>query len=167
MLSEWTMGMPARAYTYDGAGRMVEARVLTLTTRFRYTSAPLSASNGLGTRLAVEVVGRGTTTYTLDYADGGRVLAEATITGTTRYLYGYDCLGEFASSGWLYYLTDGSGYVRQGANTQGQVVSGKTPAFVPVFCGLFDPDGAVREPPGLRRGVRLEHWADLQRRQVL
>jgi hypothetical protein len=121
---------------------------LTLTTRFKYTSASLSAGNGLGARLAVtegNVVGRGTTTYTLDYAASGRVLAEATITGTTLYLYGHDCLGQFADlqscglgpCGWLYYLADGLGYVRQGADELGQVVDS----------WLFDPDGGVLEGP--------------------
>ncbi len=60
----------------------------------------------------------------------------------------YVTLGE-----WLYYLADGSGYVRQGADEQGQVVDS----------WLFDPDGSVlasaaraegsSEPPGVRRGV--------------
>ncbi|MBN1889168.1 MAG: RHS repeat protein [Thermoflexales bacterium] len=61
MLAEWTRGLPARAFTYDGAGRMVEARVLTLTTRFRYTLA-LQSAMALGARLVVtegNVVGRG------------------------------------------------------------------------------------------------------------
>ena len=78
MLAEWTQGYPVRTFTYDGAGQMVEATVFTLTTRFTY--------NGLGARVAVEVVGlapkglrpegQGATTYKLDYAAGNRILAE-------------------------------------------------------------------------------------------
>jgi len=131
LLVEWTQDLPVRTFAYDAAGRMVAATVFTLTTRFTY--------NGDGDRLAVEVVGRGTTTYTLDYAAGSRILAEYTVTGTTLYLYGHDCLGQFddADDEWLYYLADGSGYVRQGVDEQGQVVS----------AWLFDPDGALLEGP--------------------
>ena len=101
---------------------MVEATVFTQTTRFRYTFASLSASNGLGARVAVEVVGYGTTTVTLDYAAGNRILAEETLTGTPRYLYpatslragGHDCLGELRDGAWLYYLPDAPGRGRPG-----------------------------------------------------
>ena len=102
LLTEWTQGYPVRTFTYDGAGQMVAATLFTQTTRFRY--------NGLGTRVAVEVVDYGVTTVTLDLAAGNRSLAEETLTGTTLYLYpatapfdyaqdklragGYDCLGE-------------------------------------------------------------------------
>jgi hypothetical protein len=116
---------------------LVEATIFTLTTRFTYTFASLSAGNGLGARVAVEVVGQGTTTVTLDYAAGSRILAEGTITGTTLYLYGHDCLGELRDDEWLYYLNDAEGLVRQGADDQGQAVS----------AWLFDPDGAVLEGP--------------------
>jgi peptidoglycan/xylan/chitin deacetylase (PgdA/CDA1 family) len=58
-------------------------------------------------------------------------------TSTVTYLYGHDCLGESRDDEWLYYLNDGIGYVRQGADVQGQVVSS----------WLFDPDGAVLEGP--------------------
>jgi hypothetical protein len=73
---------------------------------------------------------------TLDYAAGNRILAERTITGTTLYLYGHDCLGEYTDH-WLYYLPDASGYVRQGTDSQGQVVSTWT----------YDPDGTVLVGP--------------------
>jgi YD repeat-containing protein len=131
LLAEWTQGVPVRTFTYDAAGQMVEATVFTLTTRFTY--------NGLGARVAVEVVGQGTITYTLDYAAGNRILAEETITGTTLYLYGGDCLGEYDDAGdeWLYYLPDAEGLVRQGMDEQGEVVS----------TWLFDPDGTLLEGP--------------------
>jgi len=58
LLTENTQGVDVRTFTYDGAGRLVEATVFTLTTKFHY--------NGLGARVAVEVVGHGVTTYTLD-----------------------------------------------------------------------------------------------------
>jgi hypothetical protein len=148
MLSEWTEGAAVREFSYDAAGRMIEATVFTLTTRFTY--------NGLGARVAVEVVGQETTTFTLDYAamvtgksptgffliknaGGGfaRILAEATLAGAVHYLYGRDCLGELRDDQWLYYLNDATGYVRQGVDDQEQVVSG----------WLFDPDGRVQEGP--------------------
>jgi hypothetical protein len=117
-------------YLYDALGR-VEATVFTLTTRFTY--------DGDGAWRVVEVVGQGTTTYTVDYAAGNRILAEETITGAITYLYGHDCLGQYddAEDEWLYYLNDATGYVRQGADEQGQVVSS----------WLFDPDGTVLEGP--------------------
>jgi YD repeat-containing protein len=129
MLSEWTEGAAVREFSYDAAGRMIEATVFTLTTRFTY--------NGLGARVAVEVVGQETTTFTLDYADGNRILAEATLAGAVHYLYGRDCLGELRDDQWLYYLNDATGYVRQGVDDQEQMVSG----------WLFDPDGVVLEGP--------------------
>jgi len=95
--------------------------------------------------VAVEVVGYGTTTVTLDLAAGNRILAEETITGTTLYLYpsarlgasGRDCLGEFRDGEALYYLPDAEGLVRQGTDAQGDLVS----------AWLFDPDGALLEGP--------------------
>jgi YD repeat-containing protein len=127
----WPQGYPVRAFAYDGAGRMIEARVFTQTTEFVY--------NGLGARLAVSVDGYGTTLYTLDYAANNRILAETTPTSTVSYLYGHECLGEqregelalSGAEGWLYYLPDAEGYVRQGADITGAIVS----------AWLFDPDG--------------------------
>jgi len=103
-------------------------------------------------QLALSVTGQ-ITRYTLDYAAGSRILAESTPTETVSYLYpsaslgtgGHDCAGsglpvgeqrgdELALSGaegWLYYLHDAEGYVRQGADAEGDVIS----------AWLFDPDG--------------------------
>jgi len=128
MLTEWTNGIPVRTFGYDGAGQMVRATVFTLTTEFVY--------NGLGARVALSVTGA-TTRYTLDYAAGQRILAETTPTETVRYLYGHDCLGEFRDDEPLYYLPDAEGYVRQGVDADGAVVS----------AWLFDPDGTVLEGP--------------------
>jgi hypothetical protein len=85
----------------------------------------------------VEVVGHGTTTYTLDYAAGDRILAEEAGGSATLYLYGRDCLGEQRGGEWLYYLPDAEGYVRQGTDAQGNVAS----------TWLFDPDGTLLEGP--------------------
>ncbi len=82
-------------------------------------------------------MGYGTTTVTLDLAAGNRILAEETITGTTLYLHGRDCLGELRDAAWLYYLPDAEGLVRQGMDAQGDLVS----------AWLFDPDGALLEGP--------------------
>jgi YD repeat-containing protein len=137
LLTEWTQGYPVRAFSYDGAGRMIRARVFTQTTEFVY--------NGLGDRVAVHVDGYGATTYVLDYAANSRILAETTRTETVAYLYGHECLGEqredelalSGAEGGLYYLPDTEGYVRQGADAEGAVVS----------AWLFDPDGTVLEGP--------------------
>jgi YD repeat-containing protein len=128
MLAERTQGVATRVFTYTAAGQLAETSLFTLTTRFTY--------NGDGARRVVNVIGRGATTYTLDYATDNRILAEKTITGTTLYLYGHDCLGEYTNA-WLYYLPDASGYVRQGTDSQGQVTSAWT----------FDPDGTVLMGP--------------------
>jgi hypothetical protein len=126
-----------RAYTYDGAGRMVTATVFTQTTTFEY--------NGLGARVALSVSGE-TLRFVLDYAGaGGRatILAETTPTSRTLYIYGRQCLGEVRDGTPLYYLHDAAGsfaaggYVRQGADASGAIVSP----------GLFDPDGTVLEGP--------------------
>ena len=106
----------------------MQATVFTLTTEFAY--------NGLGTRVAVSVAGQ-TTHFALDYAAGNRILAEIAPTGTVQYLYGADCLGEFRDAAPLYYLPDAAGYVRQGTDAGGDVVS----------AWLFDPDGALLEGP--------------------
>ena len=53
MTAEWTNGYAVRTFTYNDVGQMTEATVFTLTTKFTY--------NGDGARLAVEVVGHGTT----------------------------------------------------------------------------------------------------------
>lgn len=129
MLAEYTQGIPVRTFAYDGAGRLVEATLFTQTTTFVY--------NGLGDRVAITVEGYGTTTYTLDYAAAGQILAETTITDSVLYLYGDGCLGEVRDEEWLYYLPDGDAYVRQGADAQGEVVSS----------WRFDPDGALLEGP--------------------
>jgi len=128
LLTEWTRGIPVRTFGYNGAGQMAEATVFTLTTQFNY--------NGAGGRVGVNVVGHGATHITLD-AGGQRVLAETTPTDAVQYLYGDDCLGEYRDGAWLYYLNDGSGYVRQGVDAQGVVVSS----------WLFDPSGTVLEGP--------------------
>ncbi len=128
MLAEYTQGVPVRTFEYDGAGQLVNVTVFTLTTEFAY--------NGLGARVAVSVTGQ-TTRYTLDYAAGSRILAETTPTETVAYLYGHDCLGEFRDDVPLYYLPDAEGYVRQGVDADGAVVS----------AWLFDPDGTLLEGP--------------------
>ncbi len=128
LLAEYTQGIPARTFVYDGAGRMTKATVFTLTTEFAY--------NGLGARLALSVAGQ-TTRYTLDYAAGNRILVETTPTETVSYLYGRDCLGEQRNDTWLYYLHDLTGHVRQGADAGGAVAG----------AWLFDPDGTVLAGP--------------------
>jgi len=142
LLKEWTEGLAIRTFEYNAAGQMITATVFTLTTRFKY--------NGDGARLAVEVVDHGTTTYTLDYGRGSRILAENTLTGTALvYLYpstalrtgGHDCIGQYdnpddgpalsGAEGWLYYLNDAPGYVHQSTDEQGEVT----------------PDGTLLEGP--------------------
>ena len=118
-----------QSYRWDAAGRLVTATVFTLTTHFSY--------NGDGTRMAVSVVGRGTTSFVPDYAAGGHILVEDSGVTRTLYVYGRDCLGEVRDGEWLYYLSDGEGYVRQGVDAQGQVSS----------AWVYTPDGQVMEGP--------------------
>ena len=92
-------------------------------------------------------MGQGTTTYTLDFGRGNRILAETMPTSTVTYLYGHDCLGQYdsAEDEWLYYLNDATGYVRQGADEQGQAC--REPSRTVVSNWLFDPDGTMLEGP--------------------
>jgi YD repeat-containing protein len=126
MLAEYFQGTPIRAFTYNAAGQLSEATVLTLTTRFRY--------NGDGQRLSLEVVGQDTTTYALDYLKSNRILMETTAQTTTLYLYGHSCLGEWtATDGWKYYLQSTLGQVRQAVDDVGNVI----------YSWAFNPDGTV------------------------
>jgi hypothetical protein len=138
--------------------------------------SPLRSDNEDGVRLAVEVVGQGTTTYTVDYGGGYRVLAEETVTGTLLYLYpstslgtgGRECLGHLRRDEWLplavprsgsggcaplgvlarYYLDDATGYVRLPSPLR---FAGRTEGTddrgTVVSAWLFDPDGLVLERP--------------------
>jgi YD repeat-containing protein len=126
MLAEYFQGNPIRTFTYNSAGQLSEATVLTLTTRFRY--------NGDGQRLSLEVVGSGTTTYALDYLKPSRILMETTAQTTTLYLYGHSCLGEWnATDGWKYYLQSTLGQVRQAVDDAGNVI----------YSWAYNPDGTV------------------------
>ena len=78
---------------------------------------------------------------------GNRILAETYGDDPLLYLYGRDCLGHLGSAPiddplvgageWLYYLHDGDGLVRHGADENGAIVGD----------WLFDPDGTVLEGP--------------------
>lgn len=128
-------------YTFNAAGRMVRAENVTTTLLYTYTSAGLSAGTADGLRAAQSVDGD-VTTYAWDWASG---LPEMLSDGASLYLVGQDTLGRFADGepglsgveGWLYYLSDAEGLVRQGVDEQGWVVSN----------WLFDPDGTVLEGP--------------------
>ena len=73
----------------------------------------------------------------MDYAGRYHILAEQTLTGTKLYLYGRECLVQNRDDEWLYYLTDGTGYVGQTTDEQGQLAG----------TWLFEPDGAVLAGP--------------------
>ncbi|MCP4367330.1 MAG: hypothetical protein GY797_04330, partial [Deltaproteobacteria bacterium] len=66
---------------------MVQAFVEGMTTNFLY--------DGAGNRLQMSIVGGETTTYTLDYAAGSRILFEAggAFANSKHYLYGLACMG--------------------------------------------------------------------------
>ena len=129
MLIELTQGYPVSEFTYDAAGQMIRARVFTQTTEFVY--------NGLGDRIAVNVAGHGATTYALDYAARGRILAD---------LYDHECLGEQRADDWLYYLP----------NAEGRLQGSQRVALRPRRNGARRPT-RPGEPLDLRRGIRLEH----------
>ena len=117
-----------RTYTYDQANRLTSISGPDLTWSAVY--------NGDGVRLK-QIANGAVTTYTLDYAAGHRILAEASAQGTTVYLYGYECLGEYANDAWLYYLNTAAGYVRQTTDASAQIVS----------AWVFSPDGLVLVGP--------------------
>jgi hypothetical protein len=85
-------------------------------------------------------VGGEVTTYTLDYAGGGRVLLETggAFAKTKHYLYGLECIGELVNadepeSEWRYYHQDGNHLVRQTTNIQATVTLAWT----------YSPEGAI------------------------
>jgi hypothetical protein len=73
----------------------------------------------------------------VDYAGRFHILAEQTLTGTKLHLYGRECLVQNTDDECLYYLTDGTGYVRQTTDEQGQLAG----------TWLFYLDGAVPAGP--------------------
>jgi hypothetical protein len=85
-------------------------------------------------------VGGEVTTYTLDYAGGGRVVLEegGAFAKTKHYLYGLECIGELVNadepdSEWRYYHQDGNHLVRQTTNVQATVTLAWT----------YSPEGAI------------------------
>lgn len=95
-------------YTYDAAGRMVRAQSITATLVYTYNGDGLLVSKSAGGQ---------TTRYTWDLAVG---LPQILGDGSTLYVPG---VGEWsAAQGWVYYLIDGLGSVRQLADSQGYIV---------------------------------------------
>jgi hypothetical protein len=58
----------------------------------------------------------------LDLTNNGQILVETTPTSRIDYLYGNECLGQYENGHWLYYLGDGSSYVRQAVDEFGMVI---------------------------------------------
>jgi hypothetical protein len=123
---------------------MARAENVTTTLLYTYTSAGLSAGTADGLRVAQAVDGDAAT-FAWDRASGLPEMLVRSPNPQSLYLVGHDTLGRFAGGepglsgveGWLYYLSDAEGLVRQGTDEQSQVVSS----------WLFDPDGAVLEGP--------------------
>lgn len=66
-----------------------------------------------------------TVTLTTDPLRNGQVLAEQDASGRQAYLYGLNAIGRFDAQ-MAYYLTDGSGTVRQTTNASGTVTLART-----------------------------------------
>jgi YD repeat-containing protein len=108
-------------YTYNAAGRLVQAESVTSTLVYTYTAG--------GLRVGQSVDGD-EATYAWDWASGpsagsGRVLPEMLSEGGNSYLVGHETLGQWNGDEWAYYLPDGLGSVRQVTDETGAVVSAR------------------------------------------
>jgi len=111
----------AFTYTYNAAGRMVQAESLTATRVYTY--------NADGLRVAQAYVGApGAQTYVWDWATG---VPEMLSDGRYTYLVGLDTVGWHGSPspmgqiGWTYALPDALGSVRQEADANGGVTAAR------------------------------------------
>jgi RHS repeat-associated protein len=110
-------------YTYNAAGRLVQAESITSTLVYTYTATGLR----VGQRIDGDV-----TEFAWDWASGlPEMLAQSTSSQSTLYLVGHETLGQWdgASPGgageWAYYLPDALGSVRQVTDETGAVVSAR------------------------------------------
>jgi RHS repeat-associated protein len=99
----------ASTYSYDHANRLTSLTVGGTTYTYAY--------NGLGDRVS-QTVGGVTTHYTLDLNAG---LTQVLSDGTNTYLYGYERIGQYSSTGAGYFLGDALGSVRQMTDGSGAV----------------------------------------------
>jgi RHS repeat-associated protein len=110
-------------YTYNAAGRMVQATSLTSTIAYTYSAD--------GLRVAQNVDGVETTFAWDAVLSIAQVLAttEAGTANPTRYLHGVDLVAEYRESAWQYPLGDSLGSVRQVVDAAGDVTyaAGYTP----------------------------------------
>ncbi|MCP4538306.1 MAG: RHS repeat-associated core domain-containing protein, partial [Chloroflexi bacterium] len=96
-------------YTYNAAGRMVQAESLTTTLVYTY--------NAQGLRVAQSVDGDASS-FMWDWASG---IPEMLTDGDNLYLVGHDTLGQSANGAWGYYLPDALGSIRQTTDDVGAV----------------------------------------------
>jgi RHS repeat-associated protein len=100
-------------YTYNAAGRLVQAESITSTLVYTYTATGLR----VGQRIDGDEA-----TYAWDWASG---LPEMLSEGGNLYLVGHNTLGQWNGDEWVYYLLDGLGSVRQVTDETGAVVSAR------------------------------------------
>jgi RHS repeat-associated protein len=134
-------------YTYDTAGRMVQAESLTATLVYTYTSAALSASNGDGL-LVTQGTSATVSTFTWDLA---LRLPQVLGTSDSLHLYGYGRIGVRQNDAWHYPLPDALGSARQWTDGTGSLdyAAGYTPFGVPMW-----QQGSAPAP----WGYTGEHW---------
>ncbi len=100
-------------YTYNTAGRMVQAESITVTLVYTY--------NADGLRVAQSVDGD-VTSFVWDWAS---TIPEMLKDGDNLYLVNYDTLGYWDGNTWAYYLPDALGSIRQTTDDAGTVISSR------------------------------------------
>ena len=100
-------------YTYNSAGRMVQAQSVTVTLVYTY--------NAQGLRVAQSVDGV-ETPFVWDWASG---VPEMLSDGDNLYLVGHETLGQWDGSEWVYYLPDALGSIRQETDGTGDVTDSR------------------------------------------
>jgi RHS repeat-associated protein len=113
-------GNGAIRYSYDVANQLNKIE----TYSGSYSTLAQMNYDGLGNRARLVTWAAGvplTTTYATRIAGQGQILQASSGSNTTTYLYGLTALGEFGSQS-VYYLSDGSGSVRQLADLNSAIV---------------------------------------------
>jgi YD repeat-containing protein len=100
-------------YTYNAAGRMVQAESVTVTLVYTY--------NANGLRVAQSVDGN-VTSFVWDWVSG---IPEMLSDGDNLYLVAYETLGQWNGATWAYYLPDALGSIRQSTDAAGSVTSAR------------------------------------------
>jgi RHS repeat-associated protein len=109
-------------YTYNAAGRLVQAQSVTSTLVYTYTAGGLRVGQSDSSVPSVD-------TYAWDWASGlPEMLSEGGLAmgePIALYLVGHETLGQWDGASWTYYLPDGLGSVRQVTDEAGAVIDAR------------------------------------------